>query len=401
MMRILVLTHNYVRTAGDFAGLFVHTLNKALLRHGHEITVICPHAPGTASRERLEGIDIIRFRYMPGCMENLAYRGTMHETVRDSPLSMLAFASFMLSFLSVSLTKAWGQRTDIVHAHWWFPAGCIAFVISILLGMPYIVTIHGTDAHIVSRNRVLLWLFRRVMKRAGAVAVGSEYLRGIVGRNLGTTAGTVAKLEKIPMPVEVPPLLKEGGETTGTGPILAVGRLTAQKNVGALIEALRILKDEGFRCGALVIGDGPLRHELEGMIARYGLGEAVQIISKVGREELFEHYRHCSLFVLPSVGEGLGLVLVEALLMKRPVIAAKSGGGTEVIDDGITGLLFDVNDPRTLAHSIRKLLEDRVLAARIARTGHEKVLRSFAPEHVAREYARLYAKALERRLGKD
>jgi len=395
-MRLLVLTHNYIRNREDFAGLFIHTLNKSLLERGHSIFVISPHESGLDVEEDMEGVHVRRFRYATPELESLAYRGTMHDMVRESLSNKILFLLFMMSFLYQAVRNLLGRRFDLIHAHWWFPGGFIAYVSSLLLNIPYVLTIHGTDAQIIRENRFLAFLFRKVVSRSLAVVVSSEYLKGILLESFENRNLDRERIHKIPMPVQIPLDTGTSAVERDAHTILSVARLTAQKNLKVLIEALALLKYENVTFKAFLVGDGPLRRTLEDQISDAGLGETVKILPGVDRLALFEHYRKCAVFVLPSVREGLGLVLAEALLMKQAVIASNSGGGTEIIEDGISGILFDPDKPDELAAAIKKLFDDSSLARNLSENGYRKAFEMFTPATVGEKYSSVYECACAR-----
>jgi glycosyltransferase involved in cell wall biosynthesis len=393
--RILAISHNYIRFPGDHAGLFVHTLNRGLVDTGCEVTVVAPHDPGSKKIECMDDIRVRRFRYGPDRMETIAYRGTMHELVRESVKAMLLFAAFMIAFLTAITVEALRNRPHLMHAHWWFPAGFLAWLVSLVSGIPYVITVHGTDAQLAGRSPLFSNLCRRVLSRARAVMVSSDYLRSTLTASLSPKRTGQLRLFKVPVPVE-PFHDRESAAKGDRRPnsILTVGRLTEQKNIGVLVDALVILKEEGIPFEALIVGDGPQRNEIERRIAEGGIADRVTLKLSSGRRELAEHFAECGVFVLPSVREGLGLVLAEALLMERPVVASKNGGSTEIVEDGVTGLLFDPGDPHDLAEALERLIRDRGFAEKLALEGRERVRSRFSATGVARRQAEIYRTVL-------
>ncbi len=393
--RILVISHNYIRFTGDHAGLFVHTLNKALAEKGFTVSVVAPHDPGAGRTEHIDGIRIRRFRYAPDSMENITYRGTMHELVRGSLGGVILFMAFSIAFLLSSAAEVLRGRPHLLHAHWWFPAGLLAWLLSLLSGIPYVITVHGTDAQVAGGNALFSYLCGRILSGAQAVMVSSDYLLSTLKANLSSMHFRQIRLFKIPVPVE-PFSGQESmdGRESDPNSILTVGRLTEQKNTGVLIDALAILQEEKTPFHAVIVGDGPQRSEIERRISEKGLPDRVTLKMPGGRNELAREFASCGIFVLPSIREGLGLVLVEALLMKRPVAASRNGGTTEIVEDGVTGLLFDPHDPRDLAEKLSRLLRDRNLAEELASRGYEQVRSRFSPAYAAKLQADIYHSAL-------
>jgi glycosyltransferase involved in cell wall biosynthesis len=173
--------------------------------------------------------------------------------------------------------------------------------------------------------------------------------------------------------------------------ILTVARLTKQKSIDTLIDALAILRERGCDARLKIIGDGPEGAALEQQTRDLNLQDRVEFVGALPQYELPTHYADCAVFVLPSVREGMGLVLAEALLCGAPVIAANSGGVTDIVRDSESGLLFPARDARALADAIEKLSNDRALAARLVANGAALVRERFAREHVAAQFVEVYA----------
>jgi len=117
----------------------------------------------------------------------------------------------------------------------------------------------------------------------------------------------------------------------------SIGRLSQQKNFGTLIEALSLLKDRDFLC--LIAGDGQLRPALEKQIKDFGLGEKIKLVGL--QKDISAFLEQLDFFVLPSLWEGLGVVLLEAGLKGLPILASRVDGIKEIITDQQTGILFE------------------------------------------------------------
>jgi len=135
--------------------------------------------------------------------------------------------------------------------------------------------------------------------------------------------------------------------------LLYVGRLSAEKDVGRLKELFSAIP--GMRLA--IVGDGPLRHELE----RHFEGTATVFTGYLHGEELAAAYASADLFVLPSKTETLGLVLLEAMASGCPVVACRAGGVPDAIRDGETGFLFEPDDESSLGKTVHKALENNEL----------------------------------------
>jgi len=164
--------------------------------------------------------------------------------------------------------------------------------------------------------------------------------------------------------------------------LISVARLDAcdrmrYKGIDTVIEALPSLVSEFQKLRYIVVGEGPDRPRLENLADSLGLGNHVRFTGAVNEPELKEIYRQGSAFVLPSGGEGFGIVYLEAMAYGLPVIAARAGGAPEVVLDGQTGLLVPYGDPEGVAMAIRQILSDPALARRLGEAGRRRVKEKF------------------------
>lgn len=172
-----------------------------------------------------------------------------------------------------------------------------------------------------------------------------------------------------------------------------VARLAPQKGVRYLIEAAGLLPP-GRQPFFVIVGDGPLRAELERLAAAFAGGK---FFFTGRREDLPALLNAFDLFVLPSLTEGFGLAALEAMAASLPVVATAVGGVPEVVVDGETGLLVPPRDAAALAAAIERLLGDPELAAKMGRAGRERVTKLFTIERMTSAVMALYEAELARR----
>lgn len=139
----------------------------------------------------------------------------------------------------------------------------------------------------------------------------------------------------------------------------------------------------------MLMGDGPERAGLEGLGRELGLQDRMTFTGWV--EPPWVARQRCDVLVMPSRVEGFGLVAVEALLAGIPVVASRVGGLSEVVEDGVTGLLVPSDDPEALASALRELEGDSVLRAELAERGRADVRRRFSVEAMMSAYDRFLA----------
>lgn len=396
-MRVLLLTHVFPRAADDSLGAFLLHLTQAFAARAQTL-VIAPHAAGLSDRENFGAVQVVRFHYAPDAQEMLAYTGVMHERVARGGAKIL-FARFGWNYFRAARRAAKEFQPDVIHAHWWLPGGLVGALLSKFTHTPLIITTHGTDVEQLRKARWTQPLARFVFSQARVVTCGSHYLRE---RLIELHVADAARVRVISMPVnplfvnqnskvEIEKLNLENA--TREFRILTVARLTKQKGVDTLLDALDILRARGIDARLRIAGDGDQREFLERKTRALRLDAHVDFLGARSQAELPALYAACDAFALSSVREGMGLVLAEALLCGAPVIATDSGGVTDIVRDGETGLLFPERDARALADALEKYARDSAYAARLARGGRALALERLAPERVAAQFLDSYEAA--------
>jgi colanic acid/amylovoran biosynthesis glycosyltransferase len=159
--------------------------------------------------------------------------------------------------------------------------------------------------------------------------------------------------------------------------LITVGRLAVVKGHAILLEALDLLCRQGRNVRLRLVGDGPERVNLERAVAARGLSPYVSFTGSLAQDKVLELYRAADLFVLPSFGEGIPVVLMEAMAMEIPCIATRVDGVPELIRDGVNGILVPPADPEALAEAIARLIDDPALRRRLGIAAREEVLATY------------------------
>jgi glycosyltransferase involved in cell wall biosynthesis len=387
--RILFVTHNFPRFVGDAAGSFVLRLARALIDAGAEVHVLAPAAAGLAERDEIEGVPVQRVRYAREDRQVLAYEGTMVEAVRGSWGGRFALLGLLWQMAravreAVATARRAGTPYDVVHAHWWFPAGLSAWHAGAGgSGMPpLVVTMHGSDVRLAQRIAPSHWFLRRVLGRAVAVTAVSQWLARTAESLVPEVDVHVA-----PMPVPVERFAPPTREHAARDGVLFVGRLNAQKGVADLLDALA-KTSAPVRCD--LVGDGPDRASLHARARELGVADRLTWHGALPGEALPALYQAAAVTVMPSREEGLGLVAVESQLCGTPVIGYDSGGLPDVVSPSAGGTLVAVGDIARLAAAIDRIIDSPTEASRLGEIARGHVLQLFSPQHVAARYLALY-----------
>ena len=338
------MTSSFPRDARDHVAPFLLDLAHAEQEAGLDVAVLAPHDKGLPTIDTVAGVEVHRFRYGPAFLERLSYRGGLVGSSRRVGGLMLPI--YLASFVRAAEKAARDFRPDVIHAHWWLPAGLCSLPTARRLDVPLVVTIHGSDAHLL-RYQALRRLALHVLHRASLVATVSEDLRRqieVIDPRLRTM------VLRLPIPEMAPPVPMPSDPPLR---LLAAGRLSPEKGFDVLIEAMRIAVEHGLDVRLDIVGSGPERRNL-GLLAA-PLGDRVTLIPALPHAELMRRLDGVHALVAPSRREGLGMVALEAFTRGRPVVASRVGGLAETVADGVDGYLVPPEDPVALAAALARL----------------------------------------------
>lgn len=374
--RVLFVAHAYPRFAGDVAGSFLHRLATALLSDGLQVRVVAPSGPGLAHEQELDGVEIVRYRYAHPARETLAYTGTMAEQALAGPRGLLSLVGLLRAGVRAVRHEVTRWHPDVIHAHWWFPGGLQVHLAR--TGVPWVLTLHGSDVRLIGANPVARWLSGRVLGSARRVTTVSEWLRHRAGH---------PSARVLPMPVDISTFHPND---VGRDPARFVfaGRLNAQKGLDVALGALSLVAPPATLD---VLGDGPWAATLRRDAERLGIASRVRWMGQGSATDLADSFRSATAVLIPSREEGLGLVAVEAQLCGARVIATRSGGLPDVVlPDG--GTLVPVDDAEAMAAAMRTMLDGA--GGSVPATASGTLLERFSPSAAAHAYRGVYAEAL-------
>ena len=227
---------------------------------------------------------------------------------------------------------------------------------------------------------------RRNVERADLVVVTSRYSADVAQREYGVP---LERLAVVPEPIDLEvwdDQFWRAPRRARNGPVvLSVARMYPRKRLSDLLHAAAILRARVPGIQVRIVGRGPEWEAVSRLHAALGLGDSVALLGDLTRERLAEEYVNASVFCLPSVQEGFGIVFLEAMAAELPVVACRIAAIPEVVLDGTTGLLVGPRDPGALAEALERLIGEPALARRLGRDGRRRAL-GFSPRAVAERF---------------
>lgn len=292
------------------------------------------------------------------------------------------------------LRLARDEGFDVIHTHGYKGDILLGFLPKRWRSVPLVATVHGfTDVTLTERMALYSRLDRLALRRADRVV--------LVHRGMTATPGLNRlhdhRWRVIENGIRVADRARPNGTLdaevvrfcqTRSLVLGAVGRLSREKGLDILVRAASALLRSDDRSGLVILGEGPERPALERLSAELRLTD--RVLMPGYRTYARDYLGLFHLFVLPSLTEGLPITLLEAMQAGVPIVASRVGGVPQVLEDGRGGVLVEPGDPGALADAIRRCVDDRPAALRLAAHSKARMATRFTSKAMALQYLALY-----------
>ncbi len=360
------------------SGAVATELGLALGRRGHEVHVISYATP---------------FR-----LRNFTERVFFHEVDLTATYPLLEYFPYSLALAVKQHEIAVEHQLDILHVHYAIPHATAAFLAKEMAAEDHpvevVTTLHGTDITLVGQESSFFTVTKFAIEQSDAVTAVSQFLRdktheafGCVDCNIDVIPNFVNLDEYYPA--------DDGGCRSALAPpgskvLMHISNFRPVKRVPDVVKTFARIRKE-IPAVLVLVGDGPQRHEAETVAAELGVKDDVRLLGKM--DTVADLLRCADLFLLPSETESFGLAALEAMACGVPVIASRTGGIPEVVEDGVTGALLDVGDVEGMAARAIELLSDenKLQAYRVAAVA---AAAKFSVDIVVPQYEDLYRRVL-------
>lgn len=288
------------------------------------------------------------------------------------------------------------KRHQVQHFHVHFAnrAAHTALFLKAMANIPFSVTAHGQDFMADLGNDDLL---REICEEAEFVAVETEYSRGLMAARCPNAA---SKIHRVYNGMDLGNFLDPSRTVSDSGAvqILSVGRLVAFKGFEYLIEACEQLRQRSIQFRCEIVGDGPLRKNLQQHIDGLRLGSFISLAGALPQDCVLEKLRRCDIFSLASTTDEQGAsdvfptVILEAMASARPVVSTILAGIPEAVVDKETGLLVPAGESGLFADALETLCRNAELRTRYGTAGRARVEQHFQVEITVRPLVELLEK---------
>jgi glycosyltransferase involved in cell wall biosynthesis len=383
-MKILFCNYEYPPLGGG-GGVVMAALARELASR-HAVTVLTSQALGLPAESEEGGVRIVR--------APVFFRREF--AVANFP-SMLAYVA-MASMRGISLRSG---AFDLINTHFVVPTGPVGHLLGKLYGIPNVLSVHGGDLYDPSKGSSPhrhAWLrapIKYLLKRADRLVGQSRNTL----QHVEDIYGVRRQTDMIPLGIERPPAAtaarpgarRDFGIPDDAFVMVTVGRVVARKATSRLVEALKAAQRPNTHL--LVVGDGPDADAVRGAAAAANLADRVHWAGQVSEERKFQALAGADIFVSASQHEGFGLVFLEAMAYRLPIICFDYGGQTDFLVNGETGFVVRLNDMESFTQGIRDLHDSLPMRDRMGRTNSVRVEEYFI-DACARRYEAVFDQTL-------
>lgn len=314
-----------------------------------------------------------------------------------STATLFSMISFFPACLSKGVRLCSKKNYDVINAHFVIPSGLPAVFLAKIFRKPLVISIHGGDIYDPSkkwsphRHSSLRMLINWLLRQADHIVAQSSNTKENAIRYYNYNR----QIETIPLGFVQPSYRRVTRADLGLPEdqiiLVSVGRLVKRKGYEYAIRAVSELIQQGHRIKYLIIGDGPEEGELRDLIDELKIEENVMFSGYVPEEVKYQYLSQSDIYLLPSLHEGFGVCLLEAMYCGLPIVATNNGGQTDFLIDGKNALLIPVKNWEILAEKIEELCCDESKRNKMSLNNKEDIEKYYIQE-VAMQYEKLFSR---------
>ena len=313
--------------------------------------------------------------------------------IRHRPPGLRALVWSQFHFVEAIVLARLMKKRQCTHLHNHFAnsAATVGMIAANFMKIPWSFTLHG----ISETDYPAGMLLREKLERADFVSCASYFMQAQAMRTVDFKYWSKMHIIRCGVDLASMPLPQIGAAQSSdasTVKLVCVGRLSAEKGYFGLLEVLARLAADGIEFSATIVGDGPSSDAVHAKVAEFTLNNRINFTGALSEADTLAEISRSDIMVLPSLMEGLPVVLIEALAFQIAVVASRVAGIPELITEGQTGLLFTPSDWHDLEGQLRKAISDPVLRKSLGIEGHRRVTEEFDIEMVAHSLADLFRK---------
>ncbi len=372
---------------GNGSGSYLRALSKELVKRGHKVGIVSP------DKRKLP--DVQSYVVDPPQMAVFSGHPELPNVKKLADMNGQELGELLTSYLKTAVNAVADFNPEIIHVFHTAFLPPVGRILKLLFGIRIIITTHGSDLHYLAEDRRLIGLIKDANRFAAAITANSYFTKKLYLEMFGSSLRR--KIKVIPGGVN----LEQFAQTKDTQQyvdeldrkyhlkdkkiVLFTGRLIKSKGINYLIKAAPLIQGT-----IVIVGDGPERGILEAEVKKNKLKNVIFAGYIGDKGYIHAFYQLADVYISPTVWEGFGLTLLEAMASHLPVIASNKGGIVSIIEDNVNGLLVSSRNASEIASKVNLLFSDDKLRKRLGDAAYKIVVDKFTWEKITDEFESLY-----------
>ena len=359
-------------------GQHVWQLSRQLAKAGHDVSVVTPHSLGAPETETVEGIKVYRAKEVDVSYDDF------HLFVAQTNMNLVERVRNISSH----------KKVTIIHAHDWL-VGFAARALQNSMKLPIVSTIHALEegrSNLESPMQIQTAKWEELLiQHSDVLIVCSMYMKKVVEKRISGEKKVYIIPNGADLSDEESSSVQDFiNRRSFSHLVLFLGRMVPEKGITTLIDAAKKIHETYPECLFILAGKGPYLSDYKALVRKEGLEKHMLFIGYVNEREKATLLKRCDMLVVPSNYEPFGIVAIEGMAAGKPVIAARTGGLSSIINDGETGFLFEPENVSNLSEKISTLIEDPTLCEKLGEKASYEVKQKYNWEDVRDQTEAVY-----------
>lgn len=374
-MKILIVNYECPPLGGG-GGIACYQIAQELAKT-HQVDYLTTGYKDLPQTEQKDGINI--------------YRVPVMGRKDLSTATLLSMISFFPACLSKGIQLCSKENYDVINAHFVIPSGLPAVFLAKIFRKPLVISIHGGDIYDPSkkwsphRHSSLKMLISWLLRQADLIVAQSSNTKENAIRYYNYSG----QIETIPLGFVQPQFQKVTRADLSLPEdqiiLISVGRLVKRKGYEYAIRAVSKLVQQGHKVKYLILGDGPEEGALRDLIKELKIEDNIMFPGYVSEEVKYQYLSQSNVYVLPSLHEGFGICLLEAMHCGLPIVATNNGGQTDFLTHGKNVLFIPPKDDNSLTEKVAKLIDNDQLRRKMGENNINDI-QAYSIENIAKKY---------------
>ncbi|MDD3284537.1 MAG: glycosyltransferase [Patescibacteria group bacterium] len=392
--KILITTSTFPKWEMDTTPPFVYELSKRLV-DDFQIFILAPYSTGSKKYEKIDGMDIYRYKYWFNSKNNLS-DGAILPNLKKNKLFYLQIPFFLLfQFLAIKkIVKK--EKINTIHAHWIIPQGFVAVLYKKIINknIKILCTSHGADIFGLQKfNFLKKWILNNCTRlTVVSNAIKNEALK--IGSKINTEVLPMGVDLDIFNPKNYSEEIKSKYNINGSF-LLFVGRLSEKKGIKYLIEAMPRIIEKFPTTKLLIIGNGEEKNKLEKLSKTLNLENNIIFTGAIHNLELPKYYATADIFIGPSIitkngdREGLPVTYMEAMASGSVLIGTNLDGNYDILDHEKTGIMIKQHNSVEISKYVIELLDNKDYREKLIKNSILKIENNYNWKIISKKYKEL------------